>query len=1165
MAAMGLEESGRPERRHLRLPPAPKEDSAPGIGSGTGSGTDSETDTGTAPGQASVKAWSEAVSMASFLPNPPDRNPLFLNRRVYQGSSGRVYPLPVIDRIATEPVDHVWQALHIENEYLRLMVLPEVGGRIHIGLDKTNGYDFFYRQNVIKPALVGLAGPWISGGVEFNWPQHHRPATFMPVDTEIERHADGSATLWCSDYDPMTGLKGMHGVCLHPGRAYLELKVRLYNNTQHVHTFLWWANAAVRVNEHYQSFFPRDARWVADHARRAISSFPLADGVYYGIDYGERASSGVPGEEAPPNFVPDGSYAANDLSWYANIPVPTSYMVVGSDEDFFGGYDHAAEAGVIHLADHHIAPGKKQWTWGNHEFGYAWDRCLTEEDGPYIELMAGVFTDNQPDFSFLAPGEMRSFSQFWYPIRKIGPAHAATLDLALSCSVDGQQAHLKLCTTRAIPQALIRVQAGGQTLRQWARPLEVAKPFIETCPLAPGTDEQALAITIEEEGKVLLSYRPGDSQVKPPPVAATEPPQPADIQTSEELYLVGLHLEQYRHATRRPEVYWQEALRRDPLDWRCNNALGKWHLRRGELAQAERCFRQAIARLTQWNANPYDGEAYYNLGLCLKYQQRGGEAYDAFYKATWNAAWRSPAFYALAQCMASRAQWAEAEAHLSQAMATNANDLNARNLAAMVKVRLGKQAEAEAIVAETRRLDPLDGWSRFLQTGENAGGRKALMLARLHLAAGFYREAVGILQQAGTTAKDGFSPLLLYTLGYCYEKLGQGERAAASYACAAAAPADYCFPSQLEDLLVLEAALAANPGDARAHYYLGNLLYHADRATESIHHWERAVQLDPSFPTAWRNLGIAYFNIAQDGDAAKLAFDRALETSLGDARILYERDQLWKRTGTPARTRLLALEQAPQLVQQRDDLAVELATLYNRLNLPQDALSLLLKRTFQPWEGGEGLVLAQFSRAHLKLGQQALLQGDTASAIEHFASVLRPPCSLGEARHLLANQSDVYYWLGEAHAACGQMEQARQWWNKAARQRGDFQQMAVQSVSAMTCWSAMALRRLGDDAAAEALLHRVQAFAAGLEQQPVRIDYFATSLPAMLLFEVDLARQNRLEAGFLRAQAFYGLGELAHAETLLRALLQLDDSHMEAADLLGQIERQTAACDVLLK
>src|SRR5665213_2957670 len=164
--------------------------------------------------QGAVKAWSEPVAMLTYTPGEPDPNPLFLEKRVYQGSNGKVYPLPVIDNIATEPTQRLWQAIHLENEFVRLMILPEIGGRIHVGLDKRTGYDFFYRQNVIKPALVGLAGPWISGGVEFNWPQHHRPATVMPVETFIERCNDGSVIVGCSDHGPTARMKGMHGICL---------------------------------------------------------------------------------------------------------------------------------------------------------------------------------------------------------------------------------------------------------------------------------------------------------------------------------------------------------------------------------------------------------------------------------------------------------------------------------------------------------------------------------------------------------------------------------------------------------------------------------------------------------------------------------------------------------------------------------------------------------------------------------------------------------------------------------------------------------------------------------------------------------------------------------------------------------------------------------------
>ena len=391
--------------------------------------------------RSTVRVREDWLVLPTYEPHAPDKNPMFLEKRVYQGSSGKVYPLPFTDRIAEKPVDRKWKAVWIENEFLRVLVLPEIGGRIHAIQDKTNGYDLIYNQHVIKPALVGLAGPWISGGIEFNWPQHHRPATFLPVDFEIEEHADGSKTIWCSDHDPMCRMKGMHGVCLHPGRAYLELKVRAYNRTPFTQTFLWWANVATRVHEAYQSFFPPDVYYVADHARRSMSEYPLAQGFYYGVNYGERGRKGIPANEVPSQFVPPHclnskfktknsklpDYAPNDLSFLREHSRADFLHVHGqSKEDFFGGYDYAAQAGIVHIANHHISPGKKQWTWGNHEFGYAWDRNLTERDAqgefaPYIEIMAGVYTDNQPDFSFLQPGETKTWSQYWYPDPKNRP------------------------------------------------------------------------------------------------------------------------------------------------------------------------------------------------------------------------------------------------------------------------------------------------------------------------------------------------------------------------------------------------------------------------------------------------------------------------------------------------------------------------------------------------------------------------------------------------------------------------------------------------------------------------------------------------------------------------------------------------------------------------
>jgi tetratricopeptide (TPR) repeat protein len=1102
-----------------------------------------------------VKAWEEAVVMQSYVAAAPDRNPLFLEKRVYQGSSGRVYPLPVVDRIETEPQPHAWRAIHLENEFLRFMVLPEIGGRIHVGLDKRNDYDFFYRQNVIKPALVGLAGPWASGGVELNWPQHHRPATFMSVEVSIDRDADGSVTVWCSDHDPMARMKGMHGLCLRPGKAYLELRVRLYNRTTDTQTFLWWANVATRVHERYQSFFPHDVHFAADHAKRALTEYPLSKGKYYGVDYGSRALHGVPEDEKPSHFMPDGSYPPNDLGWYANIPVPTSYMV-GSLDDYFGGYDHAHQAGLVHIANHHISPGKKQWTWGNHDFGYAWDRNLTDADGPYIELMAGVYTDNQPDFSFLAPGETKTFSQFWYPISQIGVPDRANIDAALRVQREDSRLILHLQVTSERPQSTVRLRLGGKEVGIWRGNLHPEMPLHHS--FATSDTSGDLEVTLEQAGQVLLRYAPAEIVPADPPDVATEPPLPAETKTADELFLTGVHLEQYRHPTRYPEPYWREALQRDPSDSRCNHALGRWHLRRGEFQEAGQHLRAAIGRLTERNPNPYDGEPHYNLGLTLLYQQRSAEAYAAFYKSTWNAAWRGPAYHRLAEIDSNRQEWAVALDHIDRSLRADADNLNARNLKTAILRRLGKDADADALLSETRALDPLDIFSRLLATGETPeDGRQRLDLAFDLERAGLLQEALEMLSTAHPSAKDGTVALLLYVKAHLLQRLGRNEESNAMRQQATTADPDYVFPSRIEEILLLEEAIRENPGDARAPYYLGNLLYDRRRHAEAISMWQQATALCPQFPTAWRNLGFGYYNIVHDRERALHAFERARDLAPGDARILYEQDQLRKRVGHLLHDRLDTLEQHLNLVERRDDLSLEIASLYNSTGRPDLALAGLLARRFQPWEGGEGLVLGQYVRANLLLAQDALAAKQPREALVLLHAASNPPHSLSEAKHLLMNLSMIDYWFGVAYEANGQAEEAAAHWRRAAKSRGDFQQMQVRTISEMTYWSAMALLKLGKQDEARTLFGQIYDYAEQLEKQTPRIDYFATSLPAMLLFEENLRERQTITALFLQAQALLELSEEGRGAGmyLLRQVLERDCSHAGAIDSMRRHER----------
>lgn len=1087
-----------------------------------------------------VAAWSEPVVIPTYSELPPDPNPMFLEKRVYQGSSGRVYPNPFTDRISDERLERAWQAVHLENRYVRLMVLPEIGGRIHVGMDRTNGYDFFYRQNVIKPALVGLLGPWISGGVEFNWPQHHRPSTYLPVDWSIEESADGSVTVWCSEHEPMNRMKGMHGVTLHPDSAVVEVRVRLFNRTPHAQTFLWWANVAASVHDRYQSFFPPDVTYVADHAKRAMSTFPVARGRYYGVDYGARSPQDA------------------DLSWYRNIPVPTSYMAMGTDADFFGGYDHAAEAGFVHWADHHIAPGKKQWTWGNHEFGYAWDRELTDGGGPYVELMAGVFTDNQPDFSFLAPYETRTFSQYWYPIRAIGPAHEANLEAAVSLAVAGGAARTGVSVTRPLPGARVVLEReGGAAVLERIVDLSPDAPFVASVGLSPRLAASDLRLTVvAADGREVIAYRPKRIEASEPPPSAKEPPLPGDVGPIEELFLIGRHLEQYRHATRAPEPYWREGLRRDPGDSRCNVALGAWHLRRGEFPEAERHLRAAIATLTRLNPNPSDGEAHYLLGVTLRFAGRLDDAEAAFAKATWNAAWQTAAETGRATILARRGETAGALSALERAIAADGRNTWARVLRAALLRHLGRLDEARAAVVMVLRDDPLDAWARNeldLHPGSTAEARAGDVQVHLDVAhdyatAALFHDAVGVLSQLLTPDRPNspVHPLVHYTLAWLFDRMGDSASARRHVALGRLMPHERCFPARLEEIEVLETASRLDSTDARAPLYLGHLLYDRQRYDEAIQAWSRSRDLDPSVAVVHRNLGIAEYNVRRRPKRARAAYVRAMRADPGDARLLYEFDQLRKRLGESADDRIALLDASPEVVARRDDLSIERITLLNQLGRHAEALDALMRRRFHPWEGGEGLVSGQWTAANVGIARNALAEGRPADAIAWLEAAGRYPSNLGEGKHALAPENEIHFLLGVAHRAVAADREERTWLGRAATVQGD----PTAPIGEPSFWRALALRELGDEPAAKAVLQELLASARRRARDEVRIDYFATSLPALLLFHDDLGKRHRIECRFLEGLALAGLGRPAEGRRAFRDVLAADPHHARALALV---------------
>lgn len=1099
--------------------------------------------------KADVTVWEETVKIPTYKIGKPNQNPMFLEKRVYQGSSGKVYPYPIIEKIYDEKEDLPYKAVFLENQYLKVMILPELGGRIQRAYDKTNGYDFVYYNHVIKPMLVGLLGPWISGGIEFNWPQHHRPTTFMPVDHLLQENEDGSKSVLCNDVDQMYGTKGLVKFTLYPDKAYIEITGQLYNRTNMPQTFLWWANPAVAVNNNTQSIFPPDVHAVMDHGKRDVSRFPIATGVYYKHDY----STGV------------------DISRYKNIPVPTSYMAEKSNFDFVGGYDYSVGAGVLHVADHHISPGKKQWTWGCGDFGKAWDKNLTDEDGPYVELMTGVYTDNQPDFTWLKPFEEKTFKQYFMPYKSVGSVKNATIDAAVNFEIADGKGEIIVYTTAEHKAANLQVLQKGRVIFERAVAVSPRKAYETTVPLASGEKTEYTVRLLDEKGRELVSFTPLKEEIPKLPEPAKPAEDPKKIMTNEELYLTGIHIEQYRHATYLPDSYYLEGLRRDPGDSRINTAYGSLLLSRGLFRQSEQYFRTAIRRLTWKNPNPYDSEAYYKLGLSLYYQKRYAEAYDAFYKATWSSEQQETGFYYLAAIACIQKNYGDALSFVEKSLVKNGHNVKARGLKAILLRKLGRNGEAEEWTAENLKTDPFDFLSAterlsFLKGAEKEEAfrkRKAIMrdyaenylqLARDYAEGGFYEEACAVL-------KDCANPgaMVKYYLAYYEGQAGRNEEEVKTlYREAEKADSYCCFPNKLEDIAVLKDCIGLLPDASYAPYYLGNLFYDKKQYETAASFWESSAKNHPGFPTVWRNLSLAYYNHLDQPQKAKEAIERAFSLDPADSRVFLEMDQLHKKLGYTPAERLAYYEKYKKTALERDDSYIEYVTLKNFTGDHREAYRLLTARNFHPWEGGEGKAAAQYVIALIGLAKKEMAGKRFAEAKKLLEKALVYPENLGEGKLEGSKDNDIHYYLGMVNEALGNAEEAGRNFTMASTGSDEVAGMMYYNdqPADMIFYQGLSKYKLGFKAEGNARLYKLIDFGEQHLRDEMKIDYFAVSFPDFMIFNEDFSKKNRAHCYYVIGLGNLGLGNVQKAKEVFEKTLSLDPMHLRCRLLLNGLKNE---------
>ncbi|MFT3982619.1 MAG: DUF5107 domain-containing protein [Lachnospiraceae bacterium] len=1076
-----------------------------------------------------VTMWEQACIIPTYQVYPPEKNPLFIEKRAYQGSTGKVYPLPVTEKISDVKEDVSYHAVFLENEYLKVMILPELGGRIQRAYDKTNDYDFVYYNHVIKPALVGLAGPWISGGIEFNWPQHHRPSTYSPVDFTMSENKDGSCTVHVGETDKMYGTKGMASISLYPGKAYIEIKGQLYNHTDLPQTFLWWANPAVPVNDYTYSVFPPDVNAVMDHGKRAVSTFPIATGEYYKCDY----SAGV------------------DISRYKNVKVPTSYMAAHSDFNFIGNYDEKKEAGLLHVADHHISPGKKQWTWGNGDFGRSWDRNLTETDGPYIELMTGVFTDNQPDFTWLKPHEEKTFVQYFMPYKGVGQVGNATKDAMVSISsCDHKTALVKVYVTGKYDNSTILVKENNRVLYEETVCLSPISFFQASIPAPQVLSDCEITVTCNN--KLLVDYSVYKKELHPIPAPAEPMKAPSDMKSLEELYLAATHLEQYRHATFEPADYYLEGLRRDATDIRLNNGYGLLLYKRGQIRESIPHFYASIHKQTWKNPNPYSGECYFNLGLALEATAQEEKAYDAFFKSTWSGETQSAGFYWLSNIAARRGNYEEALEFAEKSLLRSWHNMKTRNLKAAL-LRILHQPD-NAFLEESLQIDPLymgllyetalvQNDKTLFKTIMRKEPHNYLELSLDYAKAGFYEDAAEILN---TCECD--DPMCHYYSGWISLLRKCTDQAKEEFIKAESLSSDCCFPNRIEEIHILECAVQTLENAPMAHYYLGNLLYDKKQYEAAVIHWEAAAAQKPTFSAPFRNLSIAYYNKQNHAEKAFSAMEKACALDPLYPRLWLEYDQLAAKLNISLKTRLTVMQSHPQITAARDDLYLRYITLLNCEGHYEDALSALKSRSFHPWEGGEGKVSAQYKYALIHLALKKLAEKKAGEAIELLSSALAYPDNLGEGKLPNVPDNEIHYHMGVAYRMLGKKEEADKFFELAASGSPEPESVLYYNdqPSDYIFYQGLANQELGREDAARKSFHQLIIYGEKHLFDHVAYDFFAVSLPEIEVFQDDIGQRNTQYCNYLRALGNLGLDKKELAAKLFQQILSKEEDYQGA-------------------
>ena len=919
-----------------------------------------------APGTA-VRVWEDSVELPTYAEGAPNPNPpfdLFSFTRFN-------YPYTLRDALTDRRTAQRWRALHLENEYLRVTVLPDIGGHLYSCVDKVSGRDLFYANPSIKKALIGYRGAWAAFGIEFNFPVSHNWMSMSPVDFATRSAADGSGSIWVGNTDAVYGSSWRVELRLRPGRSVLEQAVTLHNPTDTRHRYYWWTNAAVEVWDDSRLAYP--TQFMATHGFTHVQPWPIDE-------------------------------SGRDLSVIRNQTTgPVSLFTYGTREPFVGVYHPHTSTGTVHIASPAELPTHKVWSWGFDAEAMDWRRALSDNNSAYVELQAGLFR-NQETYGFLEPQDTVRFTEYWLPVRAIGGITRATLDAVFNAQrVDGgSRLSLGVNVTHDLQNARVRVRQDERTLLDAAVTLSPREDWRQTVDGLRGPSPWTFEL-LDASGHLLLAHTEGRYDVVPPERVRVGP-QPAyrypliDQRHAQDVVELGREQELNGQRLAALATY-RDGLGRFADSVELNKAAGRLASALHWPEAAAVTTPMETSRPVRWLTKAHlrdttDAETRYYLGLALAAAGQTDEARQHWEAAQRFRETRAASLLQLARLAARERDFESAVADLETLVSREPDASFAGALLVSCLRLAGRRPAAQTRLAHWQDVDPTSNLLRYENTKLNGGKpddglwkhlaadpNRILDLFDQYAALGDWTDASDLLDREYPSVDEPLrepgvvSPaqhvLLAYYRAFAHER--RGLDAKSDYRHASALPTAYVFPSRASTYGVLNAALRANPDDATARFLLGSLYLSCGLVDEAIVEWQQTRAVAPGIATLHRNLGLALLLEHDDTGEARRVFSEGVGHDARNVEIYEGLDRVMSLQGAPAADRVAALRRYPSPSDMPPGLVFKLALALAEQGDGEAAEALFRNRFFPREEGGTS-VRTVFAQVRLRRAETASRQ-----------------------------------------------------------------------------------------------------------------------------------------------------------------------------------------------